>query len=150
MGSYYPWAAVWGLNDVKWWCETLHWDRDSSEGPTAQPALPHTHGGAATALLPNVVPGDSSVDKGMSPHSRNTLDEWLIPCPPGTYEEWCCFGGAVHIHSTRPLSAICSKDGKSQQCPNLSHGCASIKRRNPGNLLSDTFRKNEYGQHMKI
>lgn len=45
------------------------------------------------------------------------------------HEAWCCFGGAVHLHSTRPLSATCSEDGKSQQCHNLSNGCASIKRR---------------------
>lgn len=67
-----------GLNDVNWWWETLHRNCDSRQGSTAQPALPHTHGGADT-VLQNVVPGDFSADKGMFSHSRKTLDGWLIP-----------------------------------------------------------------------
>lgn len=42
-----------------------------AEGLTAQLG---THGSAATVLLQNVAPGDSSVDKGMFPNSRKTLD----------------------------------------------------------------------------
>lgn len=126
VGSSYPWAAVWGLNDMNWWCDTSHWDRDPSREFDC-PAC--TASNLRALLLQNVVSGDSSVDKGMFPHSRNTLDGWLTPCPPGMYEEWLWFGGAVHLHNARALSAIFSEDGKSQQRHNLSNGCASIRRR---------------------